>query len=210
MELDQQVDSVSSKEKIECAFDEMVEVHKLVPNPKNPNKHPERQIKMLAKIIDYQGQRSPIVVSTRSGFIVKGPGRLAAIQLLGWERCAVDYQHYEDEAQEFADMVADNKISELAEHDDEMFKLEALNLQLDVSGFDLDLLGIPDINLMPVDYVNKGDETAEWVGMPEFEPGTDYIQISIIFKTEEDREKFAKEKNLDIKKKQKRVWICYG
>jgi len=144
---DKQSDVVTSKEKIECAFDEMVPVHKLVVNPKNPNKHPDKQIEMLAKIIDYQGQRAPIVVSSRSGFITKGHGRLAAIQKLGWERCAVDFQHYDDEAQEFADMIADNKVALLSEHDDEMFKLEALNLQLDVNGFDLDLLGVPDLDL---------------------------------------------------------------
>jgi ParB-like chromosome segregation protein Spo0J len=152
MSLEKQFDKATSKEKIECAFDEMVSVHKLVANPKNPNKHPDRQIELLAKIIDYQGQRSPIVVSSRSGFIVKGHGRLAAIQKLGWKVAAVDYQHYEDEAQEFADMIADNKIAELAEHDDEMFKLEALNLQLDVSGFDLDLLGVPDLILKNIEY----------------------------------------------------------
>lgn len=210
MALDNQTDTFTSKEKIECAFDEMVPIHKLVPNPKNPNKHPDRQIEMLAKIIDYQGQRSPIVVSTRSGFITKGHGRLAAIQLLGWERCAVDHQHYEDEAQEFADMVADNKIAELAEHDDEMFKLEALNLQLDVSGFDLDLLGVPDLNLVTVDSINRGDENSEWVGMPEFEPGTNYITISVHFKNEEDRAKYAEAKGMEISSRGTRTWICYG
>jgi ParB-like chromosome segregation protein Spo0J len=105
-------------EKINCAHNKLVELHKLVPNPKNPNKHPDKQIEMLAKIIDYQGQRSPIVVSNRSGFVIKGHGRLEAIKKLGWKKCAVDYQDYEDEAQEFADMIADNKIAELAEHDD--------------------------------------------------------------------------------------------
>lgn len=143
---------------IQCAHDAIVEIHKLQPNPKNPNKHPAKQIEMLAKIIDYQGQRAPIVVSNRSGFITKGHGRLEAIQKLGWEKAAVDYQDYDDEAQEFADMVADNKIAELAEHDDEMFKLEALNLELDVNGFDLDLLGIPDLDLSTPDEAKDAIE----------------------------------------------------
>lgn len=137
--------------KIECAYDAIVDLVKLQPNPKNPNKHPDKQIDMLAKIINYQGQRSPIVVSTRSGFIVKGHGRLSAIQKLGWESAAVDYQDYEDEAQEFADMVADNKIAELAEHDDDMMKLTAQELGLDVNGFDLDLLGVPDLVIDVID-----------------------------------------------------------
>ena len=153
-------DSMVPKGKIQCAFDEMVPVHKLVVNPKNPNRHPEKQIELLSKIIDYQGQRSPIVVSSRSGFIVKGHGRLEAIIKLGWLECAVDYQEYDDEAQEFADMIADNKIAEFAVHDDEMFKLEALNLQLDVSGFDLDLFGVPDLILnSPDNFLDDKPDT---------------------------------------------------
>lgn len=33
--------------KINCAHTKMVELHKLVPHPKNPNKHPRDQIEML-------------------------------------------------------------------------------------------------------------------------------------------------------------------
>ena len=60
--------------KIECAYTELIGIDypKLIPNPKNPNKHPDDQIERLAKIIDFQGQRSPIVISKRSGFITKG------------------------------------------------------------------------------------------------------------------------------------------
>lgn len=125
--------------KFECAHDALVDVHTLQPNPKNPNKHPARQIELLAKIISYQGQRSPIVVSNRSGFIVKGHGRLDAVRKLGWAQAAVDYQDYESEAQEYADMVADNKIAELAEHDD--------NAMID----GIKTLGITDFELLGLD-----------------------------------------------------------
>lgn len=144
--------------RVDCAHDEIVELSRLQPNPRNPNKHPARQIDMLAKIIAYQGQRAPIVVSKRSGFIVKGHGRLEAIKSLAWTKAAVDYQDYEDEAQEFADMIADNKISELAEHDDELMKLTALDLQLDTNGFDLDLLGLPDLDLSMPDEAKDATE----------------------------------------------------
>src|SRR5690606_21796567 len=96
--------------KINCAHTKLEDLHKLVPHPKNPNKHPKEQIQRLAKIIDYQGQRAPIVVSLRSGFITKGHGRLEALKLLKWDKAAVDYQEYTDEAQEYADIVADNAI----------------------------------------------------------------------------------------------------
>jgi phage regulator Rha-like protein len=122
---------------IKCAYTELVDVSKLIPNPKNNNKHPIDQIKRLAKIIDFQGQRSPIVVSNRSGFIVKGHGRLEAIKLLGWEKCAVDYQDYDSEAQEYADMTADNEIAKWAEFQTDMFLEEIKGLDIDQDYFGL-------------------------------------------------------------------------
>lgn len=124
--------------KFNCAYTELVDIHKLVPNPKNNNHHPKEQIDRLAKIIDYQGQRSPIVVSNRSGFIVKGHGRLEAIRKLGWEKVAVDYQDYESEAQEYADMTADNQIAMWAEFDTDMLMSEIPEL----GDMDLDMLGV--------------------------------------------------------------------
>jgi DNA modification methylase len=142
--------------KINCAHKELVELHKLQVNPKNPNKHPSEQIDLLAKIIDYQGQRSPIVVSNRSGFITKGHGRLEAIKKLGWDKAAVDFQDYENEAQEYADMVADNKIAELAKHDD-AFMLETIS-NMDLSDLpSLDLLGMLDFK-MPEVFEPQSDE----------------------------------------------------
>ena len=129
--------------KIQCSYTELVDTQALVPNPKNPNTHPEKQIKMLSKILDFQGQRIPILVSKRSGFIVAGHGRLEAIKALGWEKCAVDYQDFESEAQEYAHMVADNKISELAKHDDSMMIEELKDIDID----DFELLGMDNFEM---------------------------------------------------------------
>lgn len=142
--------------KFNCAYTELVDIHKLVPNPKNNNHHPKEQIDRLAKIIDYQGQRSPIVVSNRSGFIVKGHGRLEAIRKLGWEKVAVDYQDYESEAQEYADMTADNQIAMWAEFDNNMLMSEIPEL----GDMDLDMLGLKDLKL-----------DIDEVGMPELASG---------------------------------------
>ena len=133
-------------EKINCAYDELVDVDKLIPNPKNNNKHQKNQIERLAKIIDFQGQRAPVVVSNLSGFIVKGHGRLEAIKLLGWEKCAVDYQDYESEAQEYADMIADNQIATWAEFDTQMVLDELPELDIDTDM--LGMLEIPNINVV--------------------------------------------------------------
>ena len=103
-----------------CAHDAIVDVVALVPNPKNPNTHPDSQIQMLGRIIRQTGWRQPIAVSTRSGFIVKGHGRLYAALLEGFKEVPVDYQSYATEAEEYADLIADNRIAELAEIDQKM------------------------------------------------------------------------------------------
>ncbi len=125
--------------KIHCAHDAEVAIADLKPNPANPNKHPDSQIALLAKIIKAQGWRNPIVVSNRSGLITKGHGRLAAAITLGATHAPVDYQDYASEKVELADMIADNRIAELAEADRSM--LRELAEQLDDGAFDMDLTG---------------------------------------------------------------------
>ena len=83
---------------VHCSFKEEVDLVDLVPHPRNPNKHDDRQIGLLAKIIRNQGWRNPIVVSDRSGFIVAGHGRMEAAKLLDVEKVPVDRQSFENEA----------------------------------------------------------------------------------------------------------------
>ena len=73
-----------------CAHDKIVDTDELVGNQRNPNKHPKEQINALAKIIKRQGWRHPIVVSHRSGFVVKGHGRLLVAKELGAKQVPVD------------------------------------------------------------------------------------------------------------------------
>lgn len=141
--------------KFNCAYDELIEVHKLIPNPKNPNKHSKEQIERLSKIIDYQGQRSPIVVSNQTGFITKGHGRLEAMMLLNWEKVAVDFQDYENEAQEYADIVADNAIAEWSE-----LNLSQINIDIVDFGPELDIENL-GLKKFTIDVAEKDEETEE-------------------------------------------------
>lgn len=123
-----------------CAYDEIVEVERLIPNPKNPNTHPDAQIQALGRIIRQTGWRQPITVSRRSGFIVKGHGRLSAALLEGLAAAPVEYQNYTSEAEEYADLVADNRIAELAEIDNKMLAdifadIDTGELPLELTGF---------------------------------------------------------------------------
>lgn len=139
-----------------CSFGQLLEIDspKLILNPKNNNRHSIEQIERLAKIIDFQGQRSPIVISKESGFIVKGHCRLEAIKLLGWEKVAVDFQSYINQAQEYADMTADNEIARWAEFDTHKAIEDLKHIDLG----DIELLGFEDsdfisqsLGLTPVD-----------------------------------------------------------
>lgn len=157
---------------IYCAHTELVDIDKLIENPRNPNQHPESQIKLLAKIIRAQGFRNAIVVSKRSGFITKGHGRLAAARLLEMTDVPVDYQDYDTEAAEWADMIADNRIAELSDNDEETLKglLQELDgeIDLELTGFDEDSL---DDILDRLD-TDEGDDDSNTVTQPPADPIT--------------------------------------
>lgn len=100
-----------------CAYDKLVKVEELIPHPKNPNTHPQNQIKILAQNIRYHGWRHPIVVSKLSGYIVAGHGRLEAAKELGVSIVPVEYQNFASEDNELAVLVGDNRLAELSSLD---------------------------------------------------------------------------------------------
>ena len=97
-----------------CAYDKLVKVEELIPHPKNPNTHPQNQIKILAHNIRYHGWRHSIVVSKLSGYIVAGHGRLEAARELGVSIVPVEYQDFATEDNELAVLVGDNRLAELS------------------------------------------------------------------------------------------------
>jgi ParB-like chromosome segregation protein Spo0J len=117
----------------------MVPLGELKPNPRNPNVHPEKQIELLARIIEAQGWRSPITVSTRSGLIVRGHGRYEAARRLECAEAPVDFQNYTSEAEEWQDLLADNRIAELSQVDETILReiLHDINLDIELTGYDL-------------------------------------------------------------------------
>mgnify|MGYP002626437277 CR=1 FL=1 len=109
--------AIADKIPVFCAFDKIIKIEDLKPNPANPNTHPEEQVQSLAQNIKAIGWRYPITVSNQSGMIVKGHGRLMAAKFLGVKEVPVDYQNYASQEEETADLLYDNKIQELSEID---------------------------------------------------------------------------------------------
>lgn len=123
-----------------CAYDELTDPVQVIGNPKNPNKHPKDQIALLGKIISGNGWRAPITVSRRSGFVVRGHGRLAAALACEMPQVPIDYQEYATEAEEWADLIADNRLSELSEIDnltlaDLISEMDTGEIPMEMSGY---------------------------------------------------------------------------
>lgn len=195
--------------KIQCAHDKLVRIEDLKPHPQNRNTHPKEQIERLAEILKYQGFRYPIKVSKRSGFVTSGHGRIEAARLNKWKEVPVNFQDYDDEEQEYADLIADNAIAAWAEID-----LASIHVDLptlDSNLLKLDMLGLKDFRFEPLDLVNLGDENSEWAqGMPDFKEGDNYIKLVYFFASEADRDKYVINNNVDVKtKRSKYAWLVY-
>jgi len=140
--------------KIESKDIQLVDISKLVFNPKNNNKHPDEQIDRLAKLIEHHGFRNPIVVSNRTGFVVAGHGRIMAARKLGINIIPVMYQDFDNEAQEYAYLTSDNAIASWAELDLSMVTLELTNLGPEFTN--LELLGIKSIESLKDVFFEEG------------------------------------------------------
>lgn len=117
-----------------CSYDKLLNINDIKLNPDNPNKHPEKQLKML-------------------GEVIKGHGRILAAKMLNLCEIPVEYQEYSNKDEEMADLLADNRIAELAEMDNDMLCSIINDMDeylLDFTGFTSDEISVildtlPDI-----------------------------------------------------------------
>lgn len=153
---------MSIEPEIFCAHSKMELVSNLKPNPQNPNRHSHLQIEALAKWIPKIGWRAPIVISKRSGLIVKGHARFEAAKLLNLKQVPIDEQIYKSDQDERADMVGDNSLSGMSVLDLELSRgllmdmpdlASILDISLDVKLFDkekeLDVTSTETTNTCP-------------------------------------------------------------
>jgi hypothetical protein len=132
---------------VKCSFSKMELLEKLIPNPRNDNRHQPKHAEALAKIMRARGIRHPIIVSKRSGFIIAGHLRLEAARVLGLEEYPIDLQDFENDADEYAFLSADNNISRYAEFDKDKFLDNLKELEIDLESFDFEEVGLIDFQL---------------------------------------------------------------
>lgn len=169
---------------IRCVHTSIMNPKDLHPHPLNPNTHPPKQIEMFIAILGFQGWRRPITVSTRSNFVTKGHGALESALAAGYTEVPVDYQDYDNEQQELADIVADNQLQRMSEMN--TGKLNALLVNLNTGAMNLEMTGFETSKLEKMLGVTKtpelkfsadenGSSTA-LAGAP-VEPGGEYVAL---------------------------------
>jgi ParB-like chromosome segregation protein Spo0J len=121
-----------------------MEIEKLIPYARNSRTHSDEQVAQLAASIREFGWTNPILIDGENG-IIAGHGRLAAARKLGLKKIPVIELSHLSPTQKKALIIADNKLALNAGWDNDLLALEFEELELE--GFDLQLLGFDKIEL---------------------------------------------------------------
>jgi ParB-like chromosome segregation protein Spo0J len=104
-------------------------------DPRNPRHHSDRQIRQIARSIKAFGFNVPILID-QNGKVVAGHGRLKAAERLDLKEVPTIRLDHLTEAQAKAFMIADNRLSETSEWDEQLLAeslRELCDLELDFS-----------------------------------------------------------------------------
>lgn len=191
---------------------EIIETASLRPCPRNYRSHPEDQIVHLIESIRRHGFYRNIVIA-RDGTILAGHGVVEAARRMGIRQIPVirlDLDPNDPAALKV--LTADNELGHLAERDDRaLTELLKEIAKEDVSG----LLGTGYDEMMlanlifvtrPASEIGDMNAAAQWVGLPEYEEGSDPFQLILTFPNEEERLKLMKMLGVPIDKKVGRTW----
>ena len=151
-------------------------IEKLTPYARNPRKNDHAVLKVAASIKEY-GWRQPIVVD-KDGVVVAGHTRLLAAMHLKQKTVPVHIADELNPIQVKAYRLADNRVAQEAEWDDELLALEIEELQalglsdLDSLGFEEEeLAGLHVPELEETEGLTDPDEVPEPPEEPTTKPG---------------------------------------
>jgi hypothetical protein len=134
-------------------------IDKLIPYARNARNHSEAQVNQIAASRKEWGWTTPVLVDEQGG-IIAGHGRTLAAQKLKMTEVPVMVAKGWSDAKKRAYIIADNKLAQNADWDNEMLALELG--ELGDLGFDLDLTGF------------AADEIAELLSPEEDEDDSKY------------------------------------
>lgn len=148
---------------------EKISTDSINPYANNPRKHSPAQVKQIAKSIENAQFINPILID-QQGSIIAGHGRYLAAQYLGLELIpAIRVDHLSDE-QIRAYRIADNKLVENSEWDDDLLRVELeylshIDLDIELTGF-----CTPEIDVLLDEQVSSA--TKETLPSPPAKPVT--------------------------------------
>ena len=135
---------------------EYTEVKSLRLNPQNPRLHSDKQVNQLASSIRSFGFNVPVLVDAQSQ-VIAGHGRVRACQHLGIKEVPIIRLEYLSEHQVRAFTIADNRLTENAEWDDQLLGEQLkilseaeLDFSLEATGFEIGEIDLFIENLAPV------------------------------------------------------------
>jgi DNA modification methylase len=133
----------------------------LKPDPANARQHSHAQIRKLANSIETFGFNVPVLVDADLN-VVAGHGRLAACRVLGLAEVPTLCLDHLIPAQLRAFMIADNRLTELAQWDDRLLaqqlkdlSLLGLDFSLEVTGFEMAEI---DLRIESLDNLREPDD----------------------------------------------------
>ncbi|WP_306461774.1 site-specific DNA-methyltransferase [Salinarimonas soli] len=133
----------------------------LLPSARNARTHSKRQVHKIAASLRQFGFVSPILIDA-AGEIIAGHGRLAAAQEIGLAEVPTICLDHMSEADRRAYRIADNRLAELAGWDEEILRLEFI----DLAAIDLDLPEITGFETPEIELIVDGPATAK-AGRPD-------------------------------------------
>jgi DNA modification methylase len=162
--------SAGRKQRLEIVYRPIDEIKS---DPANPRLHSKNQIRKLANSIKTFGFNVPVLVDAELN-VVGGHGRLAACRTLGVAEMPTLCLDHLSPAQLRAFRIADNRLSELAEWDDELLAQQLKDLSLLGLDFDIEATGFEmgeiDLRIASLDGVPEQDDPADALPEPAAGP----------------------------------------
>ena len=145
----------------------------LIPNPRNPRRHTDKQIRQLARSIEALRFNVPILVDSNLN-VLSGHARILACKYLGLTEVPTICLDHLTPSQAKAFMITDNRLTENADWDDRLLgellkelSLEDLDFSIEVTGFDM---GEIDLRIQGLSEVSESEHDPADV-LPTDQPG---------------------------------------
>lgn len=133
------------------------EINSLVPFTNNPRTHSKKQIRQIAESLKKFGWTNPVLIDAEN-MILAGHGRVEAAKLLGMSHIPSIRIDTMSEAEKRAYIIADNRLAEKADWDDELLSIELQFLVDSDLDFDLALTGF---EMGEIDVLLSADKPQE-------------------------------------------------